>query len=161
MISKYFKAYLSFGIEALVKKADAHQEFTPDYTPEQLKQMGVYGEVYGSKDAPRLASLPEWPSHWYHPADPHGWLQWYKRYSEGRRMEDDERQIRRWKGVLARHGGPAFQSNPTPRRAFALRNWAIDPTTLVNNPDQLKKMMDEYKQKQYARQTAVSDLNNT
>jgi len=132
-----------------IKKADIHGEFQPDYTPNQLKEMGAYGEVYGPKTAPRLASLPEWPQHWYHPADPHGWLQWYKRYSEGRRMEDDERQIKRWKAFKARHGGNAFRSNPTPRRAYALRNWAIDPTKLVKNPEALKKLMDEYRARKY------------
>ncbi len=131
------------------KKAAAEKVFLPDFTPEQLKEMGVYGEVYGPKTAPRLASLAEWPEHWYHPADPHGWLQWYRRYSEGRRMEDDERQIGRWRGVKARHGGPMFQRNPTPRRAFALRNWAIDPLKLVDDPAKLEAAMNEYKNAKY------------
>lgn len=131
------------------KQQDVETSFLPDFTPDQLKEMGVYGEVYGPQDAPRLASLPEWPQHWYHPADPHGWLQWYKRYSEGRRMEDDKRQIKRWIAFKARHGGKMFQSNPTPRRAYALRNWAIDPTKLVKDPEALKVLMDEYKTKKY------------
>lgn len=125
------------------------EEFTPDYTPEQLKAMGVYGEVYGPKDAPRLASLPQWPQHWYHEADPHGWLQWYQRYSQGRRIDDDVRQIKRWAAFKARHGGKAFRENPTPRRAYALRNWAIDPTKLVNDPKSLQKIMEDYKAKKY------------
>ena len=64
-------------------------------------------------------------------------------------MEDDESQIKRWKAFKARHGGNAFRSNPTPRRAYALRNWAIDPTKLVKNPEALKKLMDEYRARKY------------
>ena len=130
---------------------DTSVSFLPDYTPEQLKEMGVYKEVYGTKDAPRLASLPEWPAHWYNEADPHGWLQWYDRHSKGRRIEDDKRQIKRWISFKARHGGKAFRENPTPRRAFALRNWGIDPTKLVDDPEALKAVMDEYKEKQYSK----------
>ena len=127
-------------------------QFTPDYTPEQLKAMGVYGEVYGPKSAPRLASLPQWPEHWYNEADPHGWLQWYNRYSKGRRIEDDDRQIKRWKAFKARHGGKAFQENPTPRRAFALRNWGVDPVQLLkdrNKKKELAEAMEQYKNKKY------------
>lgn len=134
-----------------VSSEDMSTSFLPDYTPDQLKEMGVYKEVYGTKDAPRLASLPQWPAHWYNEADPHGWLQWYDRYSKGRRIEDDKRQIKRWLAFKARHGGKAFKSNPTPRRAFALRNWGIDPTKLVEDPESLKTVMDEYKQKQYSK----------
>jgi hypothetical protein len=127
-----------------IKKAS---EFSPDYTPEQLREMGVYKQVYGPKNASRLASLKEWPAHWYNKADPHGWLQWYDRYSKGRRIEDDKRQIKRWIAFKSRHGGPAFQNNPTPRRAFALRNWAIDPENLVKNPQALRSAMEEYQTK--------------
>lgn len=132
--------------------ADNKLQFSPDYTPEQLKAMGVYGEVYGPKDAPRLASLPEWPKHWYNEADPHGWLQWYNRYSKGRRIDDDERQIKRWMAFKARHGGKMFQENPTPRRAFALRNWAVDPVQLLKDKKKRKELeiaMEQYRAKKY------------
>jgi hypothetical protein len=124
------------------------QSFLPDFTPDQLSQMGVYEEVY-DRTKPRLASLNNWPQHWFHPEDKMGWLEWYKKYSAGRRMEDDKRQIKRWIAFKARHGGKMFQSNPTPRRAYALRNWAIDPAKLVKDPEQLKLIMDEYKTKKY------------
>ena len=149
---KYFQpSFMGLHEDYPTKKAedDVNLSFLPDYTPDQLKEMGVYKEVYGTKDAPRLASLPEWPAHWYNEADPHGWLQWYDRHSKGRRIEDDKRQIKRWISFKARHGGKAFRENPTPRRAFALRNWGIDPAKLVDDPEALKAVMDEYKTKKY------------
>ena len=125
--------------------------FAPDYTPEDLRRMGVYEEVY-DRTKPRLASLNSWPQHWFHPEDKMGWLEWYEKYNAGRRMEDDERQIKRWKAFKARHGGQAFQGNPTPRRAYALRNWGIDPIKLLNqgeNQVKLKESMRAYKDKKY------------
>jgi 8-oxo-dGTP pyrophosphatase MutT (NUDIX family) len=103
-------------------------EFAPDYTPEELKAMGVYDQVYG--DAPSEASMDKWPAHWLHEQDPLGWLQWYERYSGGRRTEDDARQIKRWESFKARHGSQ-YASKPTDRRKAALRNWGINADKLV------------------------------
>ena len=107
----------------LVIKAALEDEFQPDLTPDALKALGVYDQVYG--DAPSEASMKEWPEHWINKQDPLGWLQWYDRYSEGRRTDDDERQMKRWKSFKARHLAQ-YLKKPTPRRAAALRNWGID-----------------------------------
>ena len=43
---------------------------------------------------------------WIHKQDPYGWFQWYCRYYLGRRTDhDDERQIKRWNGIINRFKG--------------------------------------------------------
>ena len=41
---------------------------------------------------------------WIKPQDPYGWFQWYCRFFEGQRSEDDERQIKRWLGICGPKG---------------------------------------------------------
>ncbi|XP_018602104.2 uncharacterized protein LOC108931029 isoform X4 [Scleropages formosus] len=42
-------------------------------------------------------SLEMWESSgWIVPQDPYGWFQWYCRFHQGRRTDDDERQVGRW-----------------------------------------------------------------
>lgn len=104
-----------------------HPQFTPDLTPAQMLDLGVFGGKYMTdctaefpKDwyenallcpefhNPKLnffkvnASQPlsVWRAKgWIHPDDPRGWFQWYCRYFMGRRHEDDLRQIKRWKAI--------------------------------------------------------------
>lgn len=124
---------------------DLTNKFTPDYTPEQMENLGVYDSLYRGV-GPRLASLGEWKPEWVNPVDPKGWAQWYKRYASGRRLPDeDTRQIKRWSSFKARHGG-SFSKNPTPRRGWALRNWGVDPTKLVpaEQSQQVQEMLDAY-----------------
>jgi hypothetical protein len=72
---------------------------------------------------------------WLHPDDPRGWFQWYCRYHSGRRMEDDARQIGRWR-AFARHAAQVRKhcepGDPfcRPRQRQALLQWAYDSRAL-------------------------------
>lgn len=134
-------------------------EFKPELTPEQMLTLGVFAGKYlndckaefppswfthaklapGKRD-PKLnffgvdASQPlsEWRRKgWIHPDDPRGWFQWYCRYTNGRRMEDDPRQIARWKAI--RRHIRQIESNCErgdlgcrPRQRQAVLHWAYD-----------------------------------
>ena len=55
-----------------------------------------YGVKWGT-------SLRFWENKgWTNEIDPYGWFQWYFRYWLGRRSEDNERQINRWKKIVSR-----------------------------------------------------------
>ena len=124
-------------------------DFQPDYTPGQLHRMGVYKSLY-EKEGPRLASLGEWKPEWVTEHDPKGWLEWYQNYNSGRRIPDeDARQIKRWASFKARHGGP-FSKDPTPRRGWALRHWAINPEKLVSRTraGEIQTMLQAYQEQE-------------
>ena len=104
-----------------------HPDFKPELTPKQMLELGVFGGKYLTDcrkefpkswftraklspegKNPRLnffgvdasLSLSEWRNRgWIYPMDPRGWFQWYCRYYMGRRCDDDERQIKRWKAI--------------------------------------------------------------
>lgn len=116
-------------------------EFTPDLTPKEMLELGVFGGKYmtdGRKEFPaswfttaKLSpqkkdpslnffgvdasqSLSVWKKKgWIYPEDPRGWFQWYCRYYMGRRLPGyDEWQIKRWKAIR-RHIGQ-IQKNCRP-----------------------------------------------
>lgn len=135
-------------------------EFKPELTPKEMLELGVFGGKYMTdcrdefpsswyKDAklspnkknPQLnffkvdasMSLKKWEDKgWINPIDPRGWFQWYCRYYYGRRMiEEDRRQIKRWK-AMKRHVG-AVVKNCIPmdlkcriKQRQALLHWAYD-----------------------------------
>jgi hypothetical protein len=50
-------------------------------------------------------SLKYWEEKgWITKQDPYGWVQWYCRFYQGRRSDDDERQIKRWIGIAGQTG---------------------------------------------------------
>ncbi|HEY0107576.1 MAG TPA: hypothetical protein VGB91_15955 [Rhizomicrobium sp.] len=138
---------------------DFSPDFRPELTPRQMLALGVFGGRYmtdcaaefpadwfagarlspGAKDPSRNyfgvdASQPlaEWRRKgWIHPDDPRGWFQWYCRYWMGRRMDDDARQIGRWR-AMARHVAQLKKAcEPCdfacrPRQRQALLHWAYD-----------------------------------
>jgi hypothetical protein len=77
-------------------------------------------------------SLAAWRARgWIHADDPRGWFQWYCRYYMGRRHEDDDRQIGRWR-AFGRHAAQVRRNCPPgsldcrARQRQALLHWAYD-----------------------------------
>jgi len=141
------------------KGSGFHPNFTPELTPKEMLALGVFGGKYmtdcrdefpedwftcaklsSDRHDPELnffgvnASKPlaYWREKgWIHPEDPRGWFQWYCRYYMGRRMEDDLRQIGRWRAMtrhiaqVRKHCLPDDLSC-RPRQRQALLHWAYD-----------------------------------
>ena len=135
-------------------------DFKPELTPKQMLELGVFDGVYfwdkpeefpadwfenarlspdGQRD-PNLnyfeisASKPleYWQRKgWIHPQDPKGWFQWYCRYYLGRRTDDDERQIKRWKAyqrhiAQVKKNCQAGDLSCRRRQRQSLLHWAYD-----------------------------------
>lgn len=110
---------------------NAHGEFPEDWFSEaRLSDTHDYHVNYFNVDASQ--SREEWRRKgWLSDEDPRGWFQWYCRYYMGRRIEDDERQIKRWKN-MRRHVGQVANACRAgdelcrPRQRQALLHWAYD-----------------------------------
>jgi hypothetical protein len=135
------------------------KEFKPELTPKEMLELGVFGGKYMTdcekefpkdwyinaklckeKHDPEInlfkinASQPlkVWREKgWIHEDDPRGWFQWYCRYFMGRRHEDDERQIKRWK-AMTRHIAQVKKNckkmdyNCRRKQRQAILHWAYD-----------------------------------
>jgi len=135
------------------------KDFKPELTPRKMLELGIFCGRYmrdSVKEFPKNwfrnakfakdkrncqlnffkinASMPlkYWQQKgWIHPDDPRGWFQWYCRYYMGRRHEDDERQIKRWK-AMKRHIGQVKKNcrqrdlNCRKKQRQALLHWAYD-----------------------------------
>jgi hypothetical protein len=125
--------------EEFVKNSS--QSFAPDYSPDELTEHQNAAHGVG----PRLAGMAEWPAKWL-PEFDSSWMEWYRQYHVGRRTDDDATQIMRWKRFKRLHGDKLIE-NPTPRRAFALKAWAIDPLKLIDGRSRgkLERAMAAYK----------------
>jgi len=138
---------------------DFDTEFKPELTPKEMLKLGIFGGAYFSsvpnefpnewfKDIelslnpnPKLnyfkinasQSLEEWQKKgWIYFEDPLGWVLWYFRYFNGRRIEEeDKRQIKRWKAIK-RHKSQVQKFckpgdlNCRPKQRQALLHWAYD-----------------------------------
>lgn len=137
--------------------------FRPDLTPKQMLRLGVFGGKYMTdcrKEFPKdwfskaklcakkhdaklnwfgvNASQPlsVWKKKgWIYHDDPRGWFQWYCRYYLGRRCQDDERQIKRWRAIrrhIAQIRKNCRRGDDTcrPRQKQALLHWAYDSRKL-------------------------------
>lgn len=116
-------------------------DFTPDLTPAQMLQLGIFGGDY-------FTTIPhEFPAEWFtnvtlsssgaqadlnyfhvnasqplavwkqkgwiNDEDPKGWFLWYCRYYMGRRiLDEDDQQIKRWRAI--RRHVSQIQSNCLP-----------------------------------------------
>ncbi len=155
------KDYVYYLTEPKGKKF--HPEFKPELTPKKMLSLGVFGGKYMTdckeefpddwfEDAklcsefhdPELnffgvnASQPlsVWREKgWIYNEDPRGWFQWYCRYYVGRRCEDDERQIKRWKAIK-RHISQIKKNckkgdfNCRRKQRQAVLHWAYDSRKL-------------------------------
>ena len=148
----------SYRLSAPMGK-EFHAGFEPQLTPKQMLELGVFGGKYmtdcksefpadwfenaklcAERHDPALncfgvnASQPlsVWKAKgWIYKEDPRGWFQWYCRYFLGRRIRDDERQVKRW-AAIRRHIAQILQ-NCAPRdlscrrrQRQAILHWAYD-----------------------------------
>lgn len=140
-------------------------EFKPELTPKEMLQLGVFGGNYFTtrpKEFPddwfdgvefsktdhadknlnfykinASQPLSAWEKKgWIYPEDPQGWFLWYCRYFMGRRIvEEDKRQVRRWKAIK-RHASQIAKNcqvgdlNCRPKQRQALLHWAYDSRKL-------------------------------
>lgn len=134
-------------------------EFTPELTPKQMLELGVFGGKYMTDCQDEFPK--DWFEHaklcherhdpdlnyfktnaskplsywiqkgWIYWEDPRGWFQWYCRYYLGRRTQDDERQIKRWKAIrrhiaqIQKNCAPGDLSC-RPKQRQAVLHWAYD-----------------------------------
>ena len=135
------------------------QDFLPELTPKEMLTLGVFGGKYmtdcqdefpkdwflKAKLSPKKhdtalnyfhvdasQSLAVWRENgWIHHDDPRGWFQWYCRFYMGRRHEDDERQMKRWR-MMKRHVAQIKKYcrvgdySCRARQRQALLHWAYD-----------------------------------
>jgi hypothetical protein len=97
------KEMLALGVFGGVYMRDCIKEFPKDwFTKAKFQKKGIYSHdpsinLFGVNAS---QSLSVWRRKgWIFKDDPRGWFQWYCRYYIGRRMEDDDRQIKRWVAI--------------------------------------------------------------
>lgn len=147
----------------LIMHKDWNIEFTPSYTPEEMLKLGVFEgkyinnikgipsswkslpKVLGPNDPPDPSlnfygvksrqPLSTWKENGWIKTDKNGWFEWYCHYYTGRRIEEDQWQVGRWKSFVARHMGQ-IKANCTlkdntcrPIQRQGLLQWGWDSST--------------------------------
>ena len=126
------KKLLSMGIFGGKYMTDCWREFPTDWFENARLSQGGYDVNLNFFKVRASQTLSYWREKgWIHKDDPRGWFQWYCRYYVGRRHEDDQRQIRRWKGMslhIAQIRKNCIKGDLTcrPRQRQALLHWAYD-----------------------------------
>jgi len=126
------KKLLSMGIFGGKYMTDCRGEFPPDWFQDAKLSPGGYDASLNFFGVRAGQSLAYWRKKgWIHRDDPRGWFQWYCRYYMGRRHPDDQRQIKRWKGMsrhIAQIRKHCVQGDLLcrPRQRQALLHWAYD-----------------------------------
>ena len=154
------KGYSYFLTEPVGK--NFHSGFHPELTPKEMLALGIFGGKYMTDCTqefpsdwfenailcskfhnPELnyfgvnasQSLEVWKKkNWIYEDDPRGWFQWYCRYYMGRRCNDDDRQIKRWRAI-SRHIAQIRKNcepsnlNCRKRQRQAVLHWAYDSRT--------------------------------
>lgn len=107
--------------------------FTPCYTPIEMFKLGIFGGAYfkiktdlpeefikeaegllisenrENKHSNRYGIISGTSLEWWlqqnliHKDDPNGWVEWYVKFYYGRRHQDDDRQIKRFRAFITRH----------------------------------------------------------
>lgn len=129
------KEMLALGVFGGVYMRDCKKEFPKDWFTRakfQMKDSYEHDPKINFFGENASQPLSVWLAKgWIHPQDPRGWFQWYCRYYLGRRSDDDNRQIKRWK-AMTRHitqisrncrAGDIFCR---PRQRQAVLHWAYD-----------------------------------
>lgn len=87
------------------KYKDQHKEFDWGDISEQYLTLQICDLSKNKYKVHSGTSLEYWESKdWIKSQDPYGWVQWYCRFYNGRRSDDDQRQIQRWLNFTGPNG---------------------------------------------------------
>ena len=100
-------------IYSSVTDHDYGDEVWQELPQDWLEKLDIENKVFSKKYQTKVnyykvkcgSSLSDWEEKgWITEHDPYGWFQWYCRFFQGRRCEDDERQVRRGMNCMGENG---------------------------------------------------------
>ena len=121
---------------------DKHKKYSPTWwkgIPESHLTSSSYDAAKNKYKVRVGTSLSYWEEKdWIHSSQPYGWVQWYCDFYEGKRGDDDERQISRWLNLAGPNGrffrylvtlilkkdGKWNDDNISPKIRQTLQHWA-------------------------------------